>query len=58
MMRKVTDKIWDPRLVTLGPLKAKVMTASRTNITLEVTNFMVKEDLVGKPGKIFAAVCS
>ena len=31
------------------------MTVNRRNITLEVTNPMVKEDLVGKLGEIFAA---
>ena len=55
-MRNAADKIRDLGPVTLGPLKVKVMTVSRTNITLEVTNPLVKEDLVQKPGEIFAAV--
>ena len=55
MMRKATDKIRNFGPVTLGPLKTKLETISRTNITLQVTNPLVKEDLVQKLGNIFAA---
>ena len=44
------------KFLTLGPLNAKVMIISKTNIMLEVTTPLVKEELVQKLGRILAAV--
>ena len=45
LMMTATEIVRNLGPVSIGPLKAKVMTVSKANVALEVTNPLVKEDL-------------
>ena len=56
LMRTATEKIRNLGPVNIGPLKMKVTSASKTNIGLEVTNPLPKENLEQELPRIFEVI--
>ena len=55
-MRTATEKVRNFRSINIGPLKAKLMTVSKANIVLEVTNSLVKQGLEQRLVEAFGAI--